>query len=179
MYHPIRHFRVITRHRHCVIAHCFRAGIGFQGLFHDLSKYSPAEFLTGAKYFQGTRSPNAAERDEKGYSEAWMHHKGRNRHHFEYWRDYSRTAGGNAPVKMPLRFVMEMFCDRVAASKIYQGKNYKDSHPLEYFMRGKDRRSIHPATSDLLELFLTMLAEKGEKETFRYIRAYKKSHKDY
>ena len=172
MYHPIRHFRVITRHRHCVIAHCFRAGIGLQGLFHDLSKYSPTEFLTGAKYFQGTRSPNAAERDEKGYSEAWMHHKGRNRHHFEYWRDYSHAAGGNAPVKMPLRFVMEMFCDRVAASKIYQGKNYTDTFPLEYFMRGKANRFIHEKTSDKLEELLNMLAEKGEKETFRYIKKW-------
>jgi len=72
-----------------------------------------------------------------------------------------------------------MFCDRVAASKIYQGKNYKDTHPIEYFMRGKDRRSIHPATSDLLEEWLRMLSEKGEKETFRYIKSYKKAHKAY
>ncbi len=179
MSHPIKHFMTITRHRHRVIAHCRRAGIGWQGQFHDLSKYSPREFWAGAKYYLGNRSPNEGEREAKGYSLAWMHHKGRNKHHFEYWVDVNPVTKRYEPVKMPLRYVIEMFCDRVAASKIYQGKNYKDSHPLEYFMRGKDRRSIHPATSDLLELFLTMLAEKGEKETFRYIRAYKKSHKDY
>ena len=67
MAHPFRHFRTITRHRHKVIAHCFRAGIGWQGLFHDLSKYSPTEFCAGAKYYQGTRSPNEREREEKGY----------------------------------------------------------------------------------------------------------------
>ena len=171
MYHPIRHFRVITRHRHRVIAHCFRAGIGFQGLFHDLSKYSPAEFWTGAKYFQGTRSPNAAERDEKGYSEAWMHHKGRNRHHFEYWRDYSHAAGGNAPVKMPLRFVMEMFCDRVAASKIYRGKDYDDGHPLRYFRGGPDKSEMHPETAALLESLLCMLAGEGAERCFAYLRS--------
>ena len=176
--HPFRHFYTITRHRHRVIAHCFRAGIGWQGLFHDLSKYTPTEFWRGARYYLGTRSPNEGEREKNGYSLAWMHHKGRNRHHFEYWVDIDPVSKRYAPVRMPLRFVIEMFCDRVAASKIYQGKNYKDTHPLEYFMRGKDRRSIHPDTSDLLEAWLRMLAEKGEKETFRYIRAYRKTHQE-
>ena len=177
--HPIKHFITITRHRHRVIAHCFCAGIGWQGLFHDLSKYSPREFFPGAKYYIGTRSPNEGEREKNGYSLAWMHHKGRNRHHFEYWVDVDPVTKRYEPVKMPLRYVIEMFCDRVAASKIYQGENYKDSHPLDYFMRGKDRRSIHPETSDLLEGLLRMLSEKGEKETFRYIKAYMKANKDY
>ena len=177
--HAFRHFATITRHRHRVIAHCFKAGIGFQGLFHDLSKYSPTEFFRGAKYYLGTRSPNEKERELHGYSTAWMHHKGRNRHHFEYWVDIDPKTKVYAPVKMPLRFVLEMFCDRVAASKIYQGKNYKDTQPLEYFERGKINRSIHKETSDFLEMLLRMLAEKGEKETFRFIRAYRKAHRDY
>ena len=168
--HPFRHFRTITRHRHRVIAHCFRAGIGWQGLFHDLSKYSPAEFFTGARYYLGSRSPNEAERADKGYSTAWMHHKGRNRHHFEYWTDYSPATRVVEPVKMPLRYVVEMFCDRVAASKIYQGDNYTATQPLEYFMRGKPRRVVHPATSDLLEGWLRMLAEQGEDAVFAHIR---------
>ncbi len=169
--HPIRHFCTITRHRHRVIAHCFRAGIGWQGLFHDLSKYSPAEFWVGARYYQGTRSPNEEERRLVGYSAAWMHHKGRNRHHFEYWTDYSPVEKKVMPVKMPLRYVAEMFCDRLAASKIYQGENYTDSHPLDYFLKGKPRRTIHPETSDLLESWLTLLAKEGEAAVFSAIRA--------
>jgi hypothetical protein len=168
--HPIRHFRTVTRHRHRVIAHCFRAGIGWQGLFHDLSKYSPAEFIVGAKYYMGTRSPNDAERADRGYSAAWMHHKGRNRHHFEYWTDYHPETHRIEPVKMPLRYVAEMFCDRVAASKIYQGAAYTPQHPLEYFMRGKSRRIVHPATSELLEGWLRLLAEQGETAAFARIR---------
>ena len=82
------HFRTITKHRHQVIRHCARAGIFWQGLGHDLTKYCPEEFWVGAKYYQGTRSPNEREREEYGYSKAWMHHKGRNKHHFEYWTDY-------------------------------------------------------------------------------------------
>ena len=70
--HPIKHFRTITKHRHKVISHCFKAGLGFRGLLHDLSKYSPAEFIPGAKYYNGKRSPNVTERELFGYSSAWM-----------------------------------------------------------------------------------------------------------
>ncbi|MCQ2476435.1 MAG: DUF5662 family protein [Clostridia bacterium] len=179
MAHPIKHFNTITKHRNKVIVHCFKAGIGFQGLRHDLSKYSPAEFIPGAKYYQGTRSPNEMEREQSGYSAAWLHHKGRNRHHFEYWTDYNPTVKKVMPVKMPAKYVAEMFCDRVAASKIYAGDNYNDSYPLEYFMRGKQRRTIHPETSDFIEKLLTMLSEKGEEETFAYIRVFIKNGKEY
>ncbi|MBR3440004.1 MAG: catalase [Clostridia bacterium] len=179
MAHPLKHFKTITKHRHAVMRHCFRAGIPFQGLKHDLSKYSPTEFIPGAKYYQGNRSPNEAEREEYGYSLAWLHHKGRNRHHFEYWADYNPKVRKVQPVKMPPRYVIEMFCDRVAASKIYQGEKYTDSSAFEYFERGRDRRSIHPETSDFLEMLLKMLSEKGEDETFAYIRDFIKSGKDY
>ena len=170
MIHPLRHLYTITRHRHCVIAHCFRAGIGVQGLFHDLSKYSPTELIPGIRYYQGTRSPNERERELYGYSAAWLHHKGRNRHHFEYWNDLNPATKMYEPVKMPMRYVKEMFCDRVAASKIYQGKNYTDRHPLDYFLRGNARKKMHSETADLLEEWLVMLAEKGEKETFAHIK---------
>lgn len=168
--HIFRHFATITRHRHRVMSHCFRAGIGWQGLFHDLSKYSPAEFWVGARHYQGDRSPNEEERRLYGYSKAWMHHKGRNRHHFEYWTDYNPETKLMEPVKMPLRYVAEMFCDRVAASKIYRGDNYTDGDPLAYFLNAKPRRRIHPDTSALLEGWLTMLAEQGEDATFTHVR---------
>jgi hypothetical protein len=177
--HIYGHFRTITRHRHQVIRHCFKAGIGWQGLFHDLSKYSPSEFWAGAKYYQGTRSPNEVEREKFGYSPAWLHHKGRNSHHFEYWTDYNPVARTVQPVKMPLRYVAEMLCDRIAASKIYQGDNYDASHPLAYFMRGKPRRSIHPETSDLLEGWLTMLRDEGEEATFAHVRKMIKAKQEY
>ena len=164
------HLRTIRQHRRMVMIHCFKAGIPIRGLLHDLSKYSPTEFIPGVLYYQGNRSPNEREREVEGASRAWMHHKGRNRHHFEYWTDYDPARRCVKPVKMPIVFVAEMFCDRVAASKIYQGKNYTDSHPLEYFQSGKKNRFIHPETSDLIESWLIMLKEKGEAETLRHIR---------
>ena len=167
------HLNTILKHRHKVITHCFRAGIPWRGILHDLSKFSWKEFSEGVRYYQGNRSPNEKERETKGFSEAWMHHKGRNRHHFEYWTDYNPKTKRVEPVKLPLVYVKEMFCDRVAASKVYQGKNYSDAHPLEYFIRGKDRRVIHPETSDLLESWLLMLKEQGEKATFQHIKTQK------
>ena len=174
MAHPIKHFMTITKHRHKVIAHCAKAGILWQGLRHDLSKYTPTEFIPGAKYYQGTRSPNEQERELYGYSVAWMHHKGRNRHHYEYWNDYNPKSKSIENVEMPLRFVIEMFCDRVAASKIYNGESYTDADSYNYFLRIKGKHRMHPNTEELLEKLLIMLRDEGEEKTFEYIRGLKK-----
>ncbi len=174
MFHPIAHFRTITKHRHVVMQHCFRAGIPLQGLLHDLSKYTPTEFIPGAMFYQGSRSPNEAEREQKGYSAAWMHHKGRNRHHFEYWTDYNPAKRILEPVPMPTKYLIEMFCDRVAASKVYRGAEYQNSDPLDYYERAMNIRRMHDKTARQLHYLLKMLAEKGEDKTFAYIRRMKK-----
>lgn len=168
-----KHFLTITKHRHKVMAHCFKAGIFWLGCLHDLSKYSPTEFLQGARYYQGYRSPNARERELYGYSKAWLHHKGRNKHHLEYWSDYNLQTKSVQPVKMPMRYVKEMFCDRVAASKIYNGSKYTDRDSLDYYHREWGAQIIHPETKKLLEKLLIMLAEEGEAKTFAYIRGLK------
>lgn len=164
------HFRTITRHRHLVMAHCFKAGIPWRGLMHDLSKYSPSEFFPGVRYYTGVHSPTSDERKENGYSKAWLHHKGRNKHHYEYWTDWSLTEKKYVPVEMPLPFAIEMFCDRVAASKVYQKDKYTDRSPLDYFNARKAEELMHPETAKLLEKLVTMLADKGESETFKYIK---------
>ncbi len=178
----IGHLRTINRHRRLVRKHCFRIGLIRQGLMHDLSKYSPSEFIVGAKYFQGTRSPNNAEREAIGYSSAWLHHKGRNKHHYEYWIDYNvRGKDPDAPVlipvEMPKKYLAEMIMDRIAASKVYCGKNYKDDDSLKYFLSGIEKAPMHPNTSRDLEFYLRMLADKGEKETFKAIRQMLKEDK--
>ena len=172
------HLTTVLRHRHMVMKHCFRAGIYWRGITHDLSKFSPVEFIPGVLYFQGNRSPNEREREVSGYSKAWMHHKGRNRHHFEYWTDYSTVTRRLEPVKMPDIFIFEMFCDRVAASKIYNKEKYTDSLPLEYFLHAKKKRIIEEETAYKLEFLLRMLSEQGEDKVFRFIRKrVKKLHK--
>ena len=169
---PFRaHLHTVNRHRRLVRHYCFKLGLVWQGLTHDLSKYSPTEFWRGVKYYQGWRSPNDQERLENGVSLAWLHHKGRNRHHFEYWIDFApdkeRGLIGN---KMPLRYLVEMVMDRIAASKVYKGKDYTDASPWEYYSRSRDYVVMHPETKAMLEKLLLMLKDQGEKKTFAYIR---------
>jgi hypothetical protein len=167
------HLHTVNAHRRLVRKYCFKLGIYRQGLMHDLSKYSPSEFIPGVKYYQdGHRSPNNAQREDEGVSKAWLHHKGRNKHHFEYWIDYdvdgSRTV--LAGMKMPVKYVAEMFCDRIAASRIYNKEKYKDSDPLDYYIKGLGHYIMHPETDALLHKLLQMLADKGEEYTFEYIK---------
>jgi len=165
------HFKTITHHRHLVMKGCFKVGLYKQGLLHDLSKYSFVEFSVGAKYYQGDKSPNNAEREANGVSMAWLHHKGRNKHHFEYWIDYALDGkSGMAGMRMPVNYVVEMYCDRVAACKNYQKDAYTDRSALEYYNKGKAKYLMHPDTAALLEDMLTHLANEGEEATNQYIR---------
>ena len=169
--HIWAHFKTVCHHRALVRKYCFRLGLYWQGLTHDLSKFAPVEFWAGAKYFQGDRSPNDAQRRRNGYSASWLHHKGRNRHHFEYWTDYATDGSGIVGVEMPKKYVAEMFCDRLAASKVYRGADFSPGDPYQFFLRGKDRRLLlHPATEALLETMLVKLRDEGEDAAFAYIR---------
>lgn len=167
----IKHFKTITAHKLLVMKYCFRVGLYKQGILHDLSKYKWIEFSAGIKYYRGNMSPNGVQKKVEGYSRAWLHHKGRNRHHLEYWIDYGeKIEEGMIGMKMPVNYVVEMFIDRIAASKNYQKEAYRDDSPLKYYERGKEYSIIHPETRALLETLLHKLADEGEEETFRYIK---------
>ncbi len=168
---PLLHFKTITKHKLLVMEYCFRVGLYKQGLLHDLSKYSFTEFMVGAKYYVGTESPNNAERKAKGYSLAWLHHKGKNKHHYEYWIDYSMKKDKILEgMKMPLCYVVEMFLDRLAASKVYYGEDFHIRIPWEYYEHSRSHMIIHPETQALLEKLLKMLYKEGEEATFFYIK---------
>jgi len=147
----------------------------WRGICHDLSKYSPSEFIPGVKYFQGNRSPQVKERELLGYSKAWLHHKGKNKHHFEYWTD-TDALGNTVFVKMPVVYFAEMICDRIAASKIYLKEKYTDSSPLEYFL-SKPNATMNQSTKQDLHYFLQMLAERGEEYTFKALKQFIKVNK--
>ena len=167
----LEHLKTINHHKKLVMEGCFKVGLYRQGILHDLTKYTPTEFIQGVRFYQGDRSPNAAEREARGYSKAWLHHKGRNKHHYEYWIDMpsDRTKGFQG-MKMPVNYVVEMVMDRIAASKTYKKGDYTDASALEYYLGGKDYMIIHPDTKRLLEGLLRMLADEGEDKTFSYIR---------
>ena len=172
-----KHFKTITTHKLLVMGGCFKVGLCKQGLLHDLSKYTPEEFRVGIRYYQGNRSPNAAERLDKGYSEAWMHHKGRNKHHAEYWTDLSMETKRYEPVPMPRKYLVEMVMDRRAACIVYEGKNYTPASALNYYLRSRERDIMHQQTQRELEYVLTMLRDEGEEKTFAFLRRLLKGEK--
>ena len=164
------HLTTVLRHRHMVMRHCLKAGLIWRGLLHDLSKFSPTEFIPGVKYFQGTRSPNEMERETNGYSKAWMHHKGRNRHHYEYWTDMNRETRHYESVPMPRKYLVEMVMDRRAACMTYEGKEYAPGSELRYLEKSIEKELLHPQTCKELTYILTMLRDQGEKATFAYLK---------
>lgn len=167
-----KHLHTINKHRFTVFKLCCKVGIPFRGLVHDLSKYSFEEFFESARFYtDGCYSPIINAKRNNGYSRAWLHHKGRNKHHWEYWVDF--TTKGLIPAKMPIQYVYEMFCDRVAASQIYQGKNYNNAHPLQYYEERKHSYIMHDDTRKLLEFLLNYLNENGLEQTISYIKEKK------
>ena len=155
--------------------YCFAVGLIRQGLLHDLSKFGRTEFSVGVRYYQGNRSPNNAEREDRGLTTAWLHHKGRNKHHFEYWIDYIIKEDGSVDFggcRMPKRYVAEMWCDRVAASRVYLGDKYTDAAAYDYYHRARKWTMIHPETGAELEKMLLILKEEGEEAAISYIRKW-------
>ncbi len=175
----IGHFSTITRHKLTVQSLCFRCGMVKQGLLHDLSKYSWTEFSSGVKYYQGYRSPIDKEKEEIGYSKGWLHHKGKNRHHWDYWVDREYRSPKITALPMPFEYVLESVCDKIAASKIYGKEKYTDAYAYDFFMKGNDRLAMNPVTVRQIETLLCYLKDNGEEKALRYYRElYHKWKKD-
>lgn len=160
----IAHFHTIAKHKWYVMKYCFKCGLIWRGLMHDNSKFGLTEFWTSAKHFQGTSSPIDAEKEEKGYSLAWQHHKGHNPHHWEYWIDNIGTKTNNG-LKIPIEYVIEMICDWLGAGIVYSGNKVGENEgyrePLDFYNKHKDCRIYHTETQNLIEHLLEMIAEYG------------------
>ena len=151
----------ICKHKAEVYKECKACGLVWQGLTHDLSKFSPAEFVPSAKYFQGSRSPIEAEKEALGYSNAWLHHKSHNKHHWEYWCDYDNDTGAVFPHKIPYNYVVEMVCDWIGAGKVYSKAKWTQKEPLKYYNKVRAGRHFHPATERLILSFLGTISSAG------------------
>lgn len=159
----VKHFILISHHRWVVFKLCCKVGEPWRGFVHDLSKYSPTEFWEGCKYYVGTHSPITEAKKANGYSKAWLHHKGRNKHHPEYWQD--DRAPEKTPV-IPYPYAAEMICDKIAAGMIYEGKNFTKEYELEYFLtREKGKTKINEKISNFIEEILTQVAKDGVDAT--------------
>lgn len=159
-----RHIRTVLKHKWVVFKLCLRAGIPWQGIIHDLSKFSITELKESVKYYTGTRSPLAIAKEEKGYSEAWLHHKGHNKHHYQYWFDYE--AANQTPL-MPYKYIVELICDSCAAGIIYQGKNWTKEYQLSYWNRTKERARVPQELKNLLNEVYETIAKEGVKPVIK------------
>lgn len=171
----IEHLKTITKHKILVTGMCFKCGLFKQGLKHDMSKLSPVEFWPGVKFFQGNRSPITAEREVNGFSLGWLHHQGRNPHHWEYWIDKDYHDTSLKVLKMPLNYIIEGTIDRIAASKVYNHE-YNDSSAYNFLMNGKDRNFMGLENLRRFELLLSYLMVNGEDKALKY---YKNLYKEW
>lgn len=154
----VKHFIVITKHRWVVFKLCVKVGEPWRGLLHDLSKYSPTEFFESIRYYTGTHSPIVECKKDRGYSKAWLHHRGRNKHHTDYWVDLS--APDKTPI-MPYKYVAEMLCDKLAAGMIYKGNNWTKEYELEYWLNERDKTLINNQIEKLITDFFTQVSKVG------------------
>lgn len=166
------HFKLITKHKWYVFKLSIKAGIPFRGLIHDLSKYSPAEFIESCKYYQGNRSPITAAREKIGYSAAWLHHK-RNKHHIEYWYDWN--AKEKTPV-IPYKYAVEMLCDHIAAGQAYRGEDWNKEYPLKYW---NEKETVRHLYNPKTEKFITVIKEEIAKDGINKIMNRKHLKEQY
>lgn len=159
-----RHLKTVLKHKWVVFKLCVRAGIPWQGLIHDLSKFSITELKESVKYYTGKRSPLAIVKEEKGYSEAWLHHKGHNKHHYQYWFDYEAP---NSTPMMPYKYIVELICDSFAAGIVYQGKDWTKEYQLSYWNRTKVRAKIPQELMNLLDEVYQTVADEGLKSVIK------------
>lgn len=154
----VKHFILITKHKLVVFKLCCKIGLPWRGVVHDLSKYSLTEFRESIRYYEGDHSPIIEAKKEKGYSEAWLHHKGRNKHHSEYWFDIN--APEQTPI-MPYKYLAEMLCDKLAAGIVYQGKKWEKGYQLEYWKKERERILINEKIKNLITDFFTQVSIDG------------------
>lgn len=171
------HLHTINTHRFLVMKTCFRCGMYEQGLKHDLSKYSFSEFWPSVRYFQGDRSPISKEKQLNGYSLCWLHHKGRNKHHWEYWLDRLGADKKVSAIEMPFRYMLESVIDRISASKVYKKEKYTNGEPYDFFTNSKEIHCMHPNTVKQISYLLLYLKENGEEKALDYYKSLYKKHK--
>lgn len=164
-----KHFKTVCKHKAVVYRECKACGIGWQGNIHDLSKFSPVEFAPSARYFQGDKSPIEAEKAKNGYSVAWLHHKGHNKHHWEWWTDFA-DDGTIIANKIPSEYVIEMVCDWIGAGMVYGGEKWSEAEPLKYYNKVRAGRYFHPETEKLIVTLLEIIRDKGLDEFHRVCR---------
>ena len=137
-----KHLKTVMIHKYYVFKYMTMCGMPLEGLIHDVSKLSPSELFTNAKYYEDGISPIDVQRRELGYAKAWFHHKGRNPHHYEYWMD--KFDDGCYTTRMPFRYAIEAICDSMAANKAYLKEKGNAESLFSWWNKVKQKTARHP-----------------------------------
>jgi hypothetical protein len=138
-----RYFLYILNHKLNVCIECWKEGLYFQGIIHDLSKFSPVEFFPYAKKFYSGK-PLTVEEELK-WKYAWLRHQHSNKHHWEYWVMNPNTKEA---LPMPKKYIIEMVCDWRSFSRKW-GRKVKTTT-----LNLTDHIIVHPNTKKELEILM-------------------------
>ena len=172
-----KHLRTVLTHKKYVAKYCFMCGLYYQGIVHDLSKFNPIEFFESVKYYEGTRSPIDKCKEVNGYSLAWLHHRGRNRHHWEYWLD--NFQDGTTCIKIPFKYVLEMVCDFLGAGNAYMGKEFTFDSEYNWWQEKRKVIKLHPDTFKLVDEIFNEMKQHDVEQVLKNkekIKYYKKNY---
>ena len=172
----LKHTKLVLKHKWVVFKLCCKVGIPWRGFMHDWSKFSPTEFIESINYYVGNRSPILLCKEDKGYSEAWLHHKGRNKHHHEYWIDLTLPEKTSI---MPYKYAAEMICDKMAAGIVYQGNKWTKDWQINYYMREREKCLIHPQIDKFMIATFTGVSENGLDKTLTKQNIKQFKHNNY
>jgi hypothetical protein len=155
-----KYARYILRHKWFVLVECWRLGILWRGIVHDLSKFAPSEWLDYAQYFYGDNSEEGlnaigtfglAELAPFGYyakdrlNVAWLLHQKRNRHHWQFWV-LQEDSGQLIAVPMPDKYRREMLADWKGA-----GRALGKPDTRAWYEANKHKMLLHSQTRDWIE----------------------------
>lgn len=159
------HLKTVLIHKFFVGKYCFMCGLYWQGIIHDLSKFSPTEFIESCKYYTGDRSPIDNCKDQNGYSYCWFHHRGRNYHHWEMWVD--NFERGITRHKIPFKYTLEMMCDFLAAGRAYNGKGFTIDNEYEWWLKKRQVALINRETLMFMDVLFWAMKNHGIKNVLK------------
>jgi hypothetical protein len=78
----------------------------------------------------------------------------------EYWSDFDCPEHPLVPYK----YIVECVCDKLAATRIYAGKNYTPDMPTQHWVRYGCKVSANPRSLGFIERAFKDIELLGEKE---------------
>jgi len=160
-----KYLKYVVRHKWYVMIECFKRGLIWRGLVHDISKLFPSEFIPYANFFYGSaieKGRNSTgyykptETGDEEFDFAWLLHQKRNKHHWQWWV-LPEDEGGIKVIEMEPKYRTEMLCDWIGAGKA-QGHFSPKKDPLRetkhWWKENNHKMQLHKGTRSYFELLL-------------------------